>query len=104
MKSRFVIPVLMLGVCVYAGNVWADGTELAQAKGCLACHDVKTKKIGPAYTEVAAKYKDQADAEATIMTSIKNGGSGKWGGIPMPPQPTLNDDDLKQLAAWVLSQ
>jgi cytochrome c len=52
---------------------------------------------------VAKKYAGQADAEANLTKSIKAGGSGKWGPIPMPPQAQLSDADAKTLAAWVLS-
>jgi cytochrome c len=77
---------------------------LAQKNNCLACHAVANKMVGPAYKDVAAKYKGNKDAEATLVASIKKGGSGKWGQIPMPPQTTLSDADAKALAKWILSQ
>jgi len=58
--------------------------------------------VGPAYREVAKKYAGQQDAEATLAKSIKAGGTGKWGPIPMPAQTALSDADAKTLAAWVL--
>ena len=88
---------------VAAGNVQAD-QALAQAKGCMACHQVATKVVGPAYKDVAAKYKDQADAAGMLATKVKAGGVGTWGQVPMPPQPTLTDDEVKALVAWVLTQ
>lgn len=78
--------------------------ELAQKNNCLACHAVANKVVGPAYKDVAAKYKGQKDAEATLAANIKKGGSGKWGQVPMPPQTTLSDADAKTLAKWILSQ
>lgn len=86
-----------------AGNAQA-GQALAQSKGCMACHQVATKVVGPAYKDVAAKYKDQADAAETLAAKVKAGGVGAWGQVPMPPQPTLSDDEVKTLVAWVLAQ
>jgi cytochrome c len=75
---------------------------LAEKSNCMACHDVATKKVGPAYAEVAKKYAGQKDAEANLVKSIKAGGSGKWGPVPMPAQPQLSDADAKTLAKWIL--
>ncbi len=82
-------------------GAWANA-DLAKKNNCLACHAVDKKIVGPAYQDVAKKYAGQADAEATLAKSIKAGGSGKWGPIPMPPQAQLSDADAKTLAAWVL--
>ena len=62
-----------------------------------------TKLVGPAYKDVAAKYAGQADAQAMLMQSIRNGSVGKWGELPMPAHPKISDADLKKLATWVLS-
>lgn len=78
--------------------------ELAQKNNCLACHAVANKVVGPAYKDVAAKYKGQKDALPTLVANIKKGGSGKWGQVPMPPQTTLSDADATVLAKWILSQ
>ena len=77
--------------------------ELAQKNACLACHAVDKKLVGPAYQEIAKKYAGQKDAEAMLIKSIKAGGSGKWGPIPMPAQAALSDADAKSLATWVLA-
>ena len=76
---------------------------LAGKSGCLGCHAVATKLVGPAYKDVAAKYAGQADAQTMLMQSIRNGSVGKWGELPMPAHPKISDADLKKLAAWVLS-
>lgn len=76
--------------------------ELAQKNACTACHAVDKKLVGPAYQEVAKKYAGQKDALNLVAESIRKGGSGKWGPVPMPAQPALSDADLKTLAAWVL--
>ena len=77
---------------------------LAQAKGCMACHQVGAKVVGPAFKDVAAKYKDQADAAEVLASKVKTGGVGTWGQVPMPPQPTLADDETEALVAWILAQ
>ena len=76
--------------------------ELAIKNACMACHAVDKKLVGPSYQDVAKKYAVQKDAEANLIASIKKGGSGKWGPIPMPAQTALSDADIKTLAAWVL--
>lgn len=83
-------------------GTWANA-DLAKNNNCMACHAVDKKIVGPAYKDVAKKYAGQPDAEATLAKSIKAGGSGKWGPIPMPAQAQLSDADAKTLATWVLS-
>ncbi|MBT9504305.1 MAG: c-type cytochrome [Burkholderiaceae bacterium] len=76
---------------------------LAQKNACMACHAVDKKLVGPAYADVAKKYAGQADAVAKLSDSIKKGGSGKWGPVPMPAQAALSDADAATLAGWVLA-
>ncbi|MEY2621247.1 MAG: hypothetical protein RIT26_1067 [Pseudomonadota bacterium] len=73
---------------------------LAQKNGCLACHAVDKKVVGPAYQEVAKKYAGKSADE--LAKSIKAGGAGKWGPVPMPAQAALSDADAKALATWIL--
>jgi cytochrome c len=77
---------------------------LATAKNCMACHAVANKVVGPAFKDVAAKYKDDKGAVDKLAAKIMKGGSGVWGAIPMPANPQVNDAEAKKLAAWVLSQ
>jgi cytochrome c len=63
---------------------------------------VDKKVVGPAYQDVAKKYAGQKDALSLVSESIRKGGSGKWGPVPMPAQPALSDADIKTLATWVL--
>jgi cytochrome c len=77
--------------------------DLAKKNACMACHTVDKKLVGPAYAEVAKKYEGQNDAVANLAKSIKAGGSGKWGPVPMPAQPALSDADATTLATWILS-
>lgn len=75
---------------------------LARKSDCLGCHAVATKVVGPAFKEVAAKYTGQRDAVNRLSQSIRSGGVGKWGELPMPAQPKLSQADAKKLAAWIL--
>jgi cytochrome c len=82
----------------------AASEELAKKHNCLACHTVDKKVVGPAYKEVAAKYAGDKTAEAKLFEKVKKGGVGVWGQIPMPPNATVPDADIKALVKWVLSQ
>jgi len=94
---------LVLAAAVLAATPVFASKELATKNACLACHATDKKLVGPAYQDVSKKYAGQKDAEATLAKSIKAGGSGKWGPVPMPPQAALSDADAKALAAWVLA-
>lgn len=77
--------------------------ELAQKNNCLACHSVEKKEVGPGYKQVAAKYKGDKTAEARLIEKVKKGGSGVWGQMPMPPNSTVKDEDIKTLVKWILA-
>ena len=76
--------------------------ELARRKACLSCHGVEKAVVGPAFKDVAARYKGQPDAEAKLVDKVKRGGSGAWGPLPMPPHPDLAAGDAKALVRWIL--
>ena len=75
---------------------------LATAKGCTACHAVDKKLVGPAYKDVAKKYKAEKDGAATMASSVLKGSQGKWGPVPMPPN-KVSEDEAKKLTAWILT-
>ena len=79
------------------------GEALMQKDGCAACHGIDKKIVGPAYVDVAAKYKGDAGAQAKLTQKIKAGGAGVWGPIPMPPNPQVPDDEIKALVSWILA-
>ena len=81
---------------------WAN-LDLAKKNTCTACHNVEKKLVGPAYQEIAKKYAGQKDAAANLAKSIKAGGSGKWGPVPMPAQAALSEADATTLATWILA-
>ena len=102
MKTLLSCLFVSAGLLASAGNALAS-EALAKKYNCLSCHGIDKKVIGPAYTDVAAKYKGDAGAEAKLIAKVKNGGSGVWGQIPMPPNATVPDADIKILVKWVLS-
>jgi cytochrome c len=69
----------------------------------MSCHGVDKKIVGPAFKEIAAKYKGDKSAEAKLEAKVKAGGKGVWGQVPMPPNPQVKDEDIKKIVAWVLS-
>lgn len=81
----------------------AAAMELAKANGCYSCHAPQEKVVGPSFTSIAAKYKDDKDAVASLAQSIQNGSKGKWGRIPMPGHPGMGAADIRTLAQWVMT-
>ena len=76
---------------------------LAEKNLCLSCHKLEGKLVGPSLRDVANKYKGVAQAEVKLIASIKKGGKGVWGNMPMPPAKDVSDEDLKTIVAWILS-
>lgn len=101
MKPYALLSLLATGTLLAQG-AWAEDPEVLFDKGCVACHAIDTKMVGPAYKDVAAKFAGQAGAEAELAQRI-NGSQGVWGPIPMPPN-AVSDDEAQTLAKWVLSQ
>lgn len=85
-----------------------EGLELAKKSGCLACHSIDKKVVGPAWQDVSNKYKGDAASKATLVGKVKAGGKGNWTevtkGVPMPPySPRVADADIEKLVDFVLS-
>ena len=98
----------ILGACAVAAALTLAGAaqaneKLAQSSGCMTCHGIDKKVIGPSYKDVAAKYRKDKGAEAALFKKVKAGGKGVWGEVPMPPNAHVKDDDLKTLVKWILS-
>ena len=77
-----------------------DPSLLTQTNGCVVCHGLDSKILGPGFREVAKKYEGRADAVDYLTGRIKAGGSGVWGAMAMPAQ-SLGDDDAKAIARWL---
>jgi len=98
--KRIALALTAAGLLL-AGPALAD-EAMAKKNMCTNCHAVDKKLVGPAYKEVAKKYKGQADAPAKLAEKVKKGGSGIWGAVPMPPNAAVPDGDVTTLVAWVL--
>ena len=81
----------------------ADGAQLAKSRMCLGCHQPASKLVGPAFTSVAERYASMGDPVAYLSVSIRQGGRGRWGVVPMPAQPQVSEDEARRLAQWILS-
>lgn len=99
----YLVPLIAAAALTAAHSVSAD-EALFKSKPCVACHTVDTQLVGPALKAVAAHHADQdpAAAKAQIIKSIKEGSTGVYGPIPMPPN-QVTDDEASQLADWILS-
>ncbi len=81
-----------------------DALALAKKSGCLACHSIEKKVVGPAWKDVSAKYKGDASMKAKLIDKVKKGGKGVWGQVPMPPySPRVADADIEKLVGFVIS-
>lgn len=94
MKSLVFAVVAAIGLT--ATGAAQASAELAQKAGCMNCHTVDKKKMGPAFKDVAAKYKGNASAEADIVAKLKSGKGH--------PAVKSSDDDTKAIVKWVLAQ
>jgi cytochrome c len=103
MKNHGLLLATLAVALTAAPAFAADELALAQKSACTACHAVDKKLVGPAYKDVAAKYKGNKDAQKMLEEKVKKGGVGVWGQVPMPPNSAVKDEDIKKLVAWVLS-
>lgn len=106
MKAKLLSIPAAVAILVVSGQASAD-LDLAKKSGCLACHSVEKKIVGPAWKDVAAKYKGNAGAKAQLVEKVKKGGKGNWtevtGGAPMPPySPRVSDENIAKLVDFVL--
>ena len=89
------------------GLLLASGAQanekLAQSSGCMTCHQMDKKVVGPSYKDVAAKYRNDKGAEAKLVAKVKQGGKGVWGEVPMPPNAHVKDEDIKSIVHWILA-
>lgn len=95
MKHIVIAMALMASVYAHASQ------ELATAKGCLGCHAIDTKVVGPAYRDVAKKYAGDKTAEDKLVQKVLHGGSGVWGAVPMPGG-MATEAEAKILVKWIL--
>ena len=96
------------GLVQFAGPTAAapadEALALARANGCMACHGMVHKQVGPGFAQVAARYREDPAAPARLAGRIRNGSVGNWGRVIMPRQSQVDEAQARLLADWVLSQ
>lgn len=96
------IGIVAASALLLVGTAQAN-EALAKKSGCMNCHAIDKKMVGPGYKDIAVKYKGDKGAEAALSEKVKKGSSGAWGMIPMPANAAVSDDDIKTLVKWVLA-
>lgn len=104
-RGRTIATALAIGLSFCFGCSAYANEELMRRSGCTGCHDINEKLIGPAYKDVAKKYRGDPGALAYLLHKVREGGEGVWGDMPMPPNETakISDADLETLVQWILS-
>ena len=101
MKLALAASAAILGLALVPG-AQAD-EKLTQANGCMTCHQVDKKILGPGFKDVANKYRGNAGAEAMLVKKVKEGGKGAWGDMMMPPNAHVKDADIAAIVKWTLA-
>ena len=113
MRNSFLLSTLLL----LAGPVSANGVavldedaaryqamvDLAWESGCFNCHDVHEKVRGPAWVEVAKRYRGDAAAFEQLVLKVREGGGGNWGDDRMSPNRRVPEEDIRTLVEWLLT-
>jgi cytochrome c len=97
MKVAASITLLALAAALPA----AASEDLAKKHACTACHAMDKKVVGPSFKEIANKYRGNPKSEAMLADKVKKGGVGVWGQVPMPPNASVPDADIKALVKWI---
>ncbi|MEI7843356.1 MAG: c-type cytochrome [Gallionellaceae bacterium] len=103
MKLTHLVIVIATGLAVSTSAMGAEMPELAKKGNCVACHAMDKKMVGPSWQDVAAKYKGDKSAVASLSGKIIAGSKGIWGPTPMPPNPKITEAEAKELAKFVMS-
>ncbi|OGA05076.1 MAG: hypothetical protein A3H35_04800 [Betaproteobacteria bacterium RIFCSPLOWO2_02_FULL_62_17] len=104
MRKLLISTAAVIALGLVAGAQAQDAAKLAQDKACLACHQIDKKLVGPSYKEIAKKYAADKGAEAKLMKKVREGGTGTWGQIPMPPNAAVSEKEAQILVKWILSR
>jgi cytochrome c len=94
----------LITILVFITNIGFanDAKKLIKKNGCLACHSVKLKVLGPSFIDIANKYENNISNQQILAQKIKKGGSGNWGNIPMMSHPNITNDELNLMVRWIL--
>ena len=105
--SRIVFIISLIVGCFspisFAQDIKPNGQTLAKKYGCLSCHSETKKVIGPAFRDIAEKYRKTPTAQQYLALRVKNGGSGIWGVVAMPANKNISDADLEKITEWILN-
>ncbi len=101
-SKRTTTALLASAFALASGSAMASA-DLAKAKNCAACHAPDKKLVGPSYKDIATKYANDKDAVAKLSKKVREGGSGVWGPVPMPPNPQVSADEATTLVKWIMS-
>jgi cytochrome c len=105
MRQALFFFSLLLAACV--APAWAAAATpqgMAQDYGCMSCHGLVHKQVGPGFAQIAERYRGDPARPEALAAKIRSGSVGTWGRVVMPRQPKVTEADAKVLAAWVLSQ
>jgi cytochrome c len=102
---KYIIVSIAAGLMAAGSAMATDMPDLAKKNGCAACHSIDKKIVGPAWMDVAKKYKGDAGAEAKLIAKVSKGGSGVWGKVAMPAIDASGkkQNDIKQLVQFILA-
>lgn len=79
------------------------GLRLVEASDCLRCHGMERYYVGPSFQQIAARYRDRADAVGYLAGKIRNGSVGEWGRTLMPRHPQVTEAQAREMAQWLVS-
>lgn len=99
-------PCVFLVSLLVAAPAMADDAamlELADKSRCTACHDIHEKVTGPAWVDVAKRYRGDKDALERLVIKVRDGGSGNWGTVPMSPNKRVPEETIRKLVTWILA-
>ena len=96
--------ILVASLLAASSALAGDGDVLAKKSKCMMCHSVDGKSAGPSFKDVAAKYRNDKDAQVALEKKVRGGSKGVWGSMPMPTTPqSVSDGDIKSIVQWILS-
>lgn len=98
-----VYATALVAIFCFGGVARAEAPQvLLQQYKCYMCHADRETKTGPAYIDVAARYRDNPNAVAVVAAMVKKGvrGNSPW---HMPPHPEVSDADARAMARYILS-
>ncbi|HEU0229753.1 MAG TPA: c-type cytochrome [Burkholderiaceae bacterium] len=104
MSSKLYLLSLVLLACAPAASA-AETTGLAAVESahCMACHEVRRMRVGPPFEAISRRFAGQRGAEEYLAHTIRSGGRGRWGAVPMPAQPQVTPEQAVVIAKWILS-